>query len=267
MTVTAKPNSHSSQKRYQAGRAEYAWLTLPESVDNHLSPNELLTSSNGNLLLIDAALVARITSSGVLQLTRLLQLAHSYGLPPVLIAVPPALITQLNLTPALAQSVSVFSVLAPYYCPECDTEQRHELMMTPESVQPTTPDLPCTQCNMKAVFDDVSTVLFRFTGHTLPLALERIAQAIQLREAASQGASSASNHTALQSTSHCSIESNDETRLLAGNASAATTPERLADSHMQRHSDQAQWRDTAYYLIAGSVLAGIVLVVIQWISS
>lgn len=74
----------------------------------------------------------------------------------------PAFVTQLNLTPALADSVRVRSLIAPLECTECVAEADILVEIPPEGGEPTVPSRTCEVCGAAMVLAELEERYFAF---------------------------------------------------------------------------------------------------------
>jgi len=73
----------------------------------------------------------------------------------------PAMVSQFNLLPDLAESGTIVSMMAPYYCPYCRREI-NELLKPDEVEKGAPPSRYCTVCSSELDFDDFAEEYFAF---------------------------------------------------------------------------------------------------------
>jgi len=111
--------------------------------------------------------VQRINSVGVKNWIRYFQEISKAGASLVFAECSPAITEQLNLISNFSCGGTVESVYVPYACTVCKNEMI-ALFSTEELKQRDLelPELPCSKCGSKALFDDVEEEYFHFLDHT-----------------------------------------------------------------------------------------------------
>ncbi|MEC8022406.1 MAG: STAS domain-containing protein [Myxococcota bacterium] len=221
---------------------------------------DALSRVRGAYLLLDGSRVERITASGVQSLLRLSHQAHSLGARTIVIAATSPLITQFNLSDALCQQIAIFSVLAPYFCPDCQLEQRHEILLSTDATTTALADVRCIRCAGTAHFDDVESVFFRFAPHCFDYNVTEVANALAQYSTLTYGDEPPSEIGASESM-RGGLKPSHVTAPTSNTGKSASTRHENAQ---YPESKSLRWQDLVYYILAGAALAGIALVLLQW---
>ena len=235
-------------------------MQLPASVDHQSQFADALSRVRGAYLLLDGSQVERVTASGVQSLLCLSHQAHSLGARTIVIAATSPLVTQFNLSESICQQIAIFSVLAPYFCPDCQLEQRHELLLSANATTTALVDVPCIRCAGAAHFDDVESVFFRFVPHCFAYNVTEVANALAQCATLTSAAETSSGRGASGST-------RGELTLPYVTAPTSDTEKPVSTRHESvqcPESKSLRWQDFVYYILAGAVLAGIALVLLRW---
>ena len=201
--MNAEPQQPTLKTISDPSEPQPAWLTLPPILDSGDDFENALRALRGPLIVVDASRVIRLTSSGVLAMQRFLHELKTLDTTPVVVGASQPFIAQLNVSQPLASHVAVFSVLAPYFCQDCEREQWLERVVPQEPSVPEHDPVQCANCQGEALFDDVEAVFYRFLQYTMtcdvPHVAHRLAQSALANHATAENAT-AENATAENAT-------------------------------------------------------------------
>lgn len=108
---------------------------------------------------IDLAHVDRVNSYGVREWIRFLKSLTDRGATITLDTVSVPMVRQMNMIPQARGNAVVRRVFAPYYCSQCDDEQR---LAMPDGATSAPDEAPCPACGAAMEFDDVPDAYFAF---------------------------------------------------------------------------------------------------------
>lgn len=133
-------------------------------IDEHSALPRLLDGRSPARLLLDLSGIRRINSMGVRDWVHWVEELRHSQISLVLFDVPPNLMEQVNLIRNFAGGALIHSVLAPYYCPQCDVEttQRVETAALLGTASPEPPTVHCPQGGCPMELDEVEETFFAF---------------------------------------------------------------------------------------------------------
>ncbi len=135
--------------------------SITEEADLHA----LVALGDGGTLRLDLAGVDEINSCGVREWIRFVRRVSETARGLELVRCSPAIVRQLNMVSNFRGAGQVTSVMLPYYCASCGTEQE-QLLEVPEGGSP--PQIPtsitCRHCGGAAEFDDLPDSYMGFVG-------------------------------------------------------------------------------------------------------
>jgi hypothetical protein len=140
-----------SMKIENAGGATRASLAGDITEDSEFGP---VMNGNADTLILDLGDIRRINSTGVREWIKFVTGVHKAGRKLVLERCSVAIVQQLNMISNFRGSGHVRSILAPYYCENCDAGHLHLVDLeqgTPELEM----SLPCPKCKQPMEFDEV----------------------------------------------------------------------------------------------------------------
>ena len=235
----------------QGADLPWTWISLPKSLDGEFGLDGYVHAIRGKLLLLDASQVQRVGTSGMLNWNRFLSQIQTLDTQPVLLGATSQVVAQLNLSQSFASKNAVFSVLAPYYCPACELEQRREILVCSSMTPPKSPDAPCISCAQPAHFDDVESVFFRFLPHIK--AIDTATVAVTLKDLESQ-----------QDPNERVVANGTPSAAIRASATVQTEAEPPSHVVITKDSPTPHWADLVFYILVGVVLAGLALVAMNW---
>lgn len=121
-------------------------------------------------LVIDLSDIERINSSGVQDWIRWVSEVGNGGREVVLMECSPAFMAQVNQMESFLEGAHLKSFYAPYFCPNCELEQR-ALVQIEEMQAMTTPTAPtcrCGSCGEILDFDEIEETYFSFVQSASP---------------------------------------------------------------------------------------------------
>ena len=137
-------------------RIDGARLVLAGRIDDSAQLGELASQLPGGDVVIDTGGVTFVNSVGIRELIRLVRVLRERGRI-MLERVADVLVTQVNLVPELARSVTVVSFHAQYACPKCGAEHAPliDVRVHAELLHlGVAPRLPCPECGAASELAD-----------------------------------------------------------------------------------------------------------------
>jgi predicted RNA-binding Zn-ribbon protein involved in translation (DUF1610 family) len=131
-------------------------LTMAGRIDDGVALSELLPHLQAGEVVIDTAGVVFINSIGLREWMRFVRVVRQRG-PVVLERVADVLMTQMNLIPELAKSVTIRSFHAQYVCPACGAEPTPlvDAIAHADGLRALqAPRLPCPECGAQMELGD-----------------------------------------------------------------------------------------------------------------
>lgn len=131
-------------------------LTLLGTIDERADLTPLRNLAPASRVVLDLGGVTRINSVGVREWIRAMRAIPS-SIEVVWERVAPVMVSQIAMIANFHGHSAIRSFLAPYYCPECDSE--HTFLLTPNDHladgKPVAPIRECPECGEPLVFDDI----------------------------------------------------------------------------------------------------------------
>ena len=115
----------------------------------------------GNEMTLNLKEVTRINSTGVREwINALEKVDHSIEM--IFEECPPIVVYQMTMIPNFTSRVKVKSVYAPYYCPECDSQEEILIPLENFNLESDLPTGKCKVCGAELEFDDDEESYFYF---------------------------------------------------------------------------------------------------------
>jgi len=226
-------------------------------IDEHSALPRLLEGRAPSRLLLDLSGVRRINSMGVRDWVHWVEELRHGRTAVVLFDVPPSLMEQVNLIRNFAGGALIHSVLAPYYCAQCDVEatERVETATLLRTSPPAPPSVRCPQGGCSMELDEVEETFFAFLQDQ-PDPSEHEAVGAQVR--AARAALSAAEQEGIPLVSERPDTPNSTIARLRGASGAAGTRGRRSDvsravsspaTRLERGSRGPSRGDVVFYAI------------------
>ncbi|MGQ0505102.1 MAG: STAS domain-containing protein [Myxococcaceae bacterium] len=126
--------------------------------------DELVTQIHSNVV-FDLAEVGRVSSSGVRQWIQMMNALTAAGHHIAFDRCSPAIVSQFNMVAQFRGAAEIRSILAPYYCQDCNKEHPRQIVPGPNAATELEEKLPCPSCGTNMEFDELVESFLGFRSH------------------------------------------------------------------------------------------------------
>lgn len=140
-------------------------LKLSGVLDEHSQLDALRSRLQPGDMLLDLSGIERLSSIGVRAWIDWMQRAEHGGTRFVLLNCSPAFVVKLSRIHVLAQTGRIYSILAPYHCPSCNSDARVTLKvqdLVGRTPIDSAPEHHCKRCDRQMDFDETPESYFAF---------------------------------------------------------------------------------------------------------
>ena len=125
-----------------------------------------LVSSASSPLVLDLRSVVQINSCGVREWINFVRQLEKQGCNLTFANCPPPIVRQLNMISNFKGPGVIRSVLAPYYCDDCNRDEMKPISIGVESMNfEIVETIPCPECGEDMEFDDMPDSYLEFMNH------------------------------------------------------------------------------------------------------